>query len=112
MASAVDYSAHEWIFDSDCSFHIYPKRELLSDFSKLDGGIVRLGNCSCLIHVIGNAKVRRSNGMVRLKEVWYILNFKSNLISLGVLELSGLKIVMEKGALKYLNWAHVSWKGQ
>lgn len=59
--STVDYSAYEWIFDSGYSFQICRKGNCFLILA--NGGIVWLGNGSCLIHGIGNVKMRLSNGM-------------------------------------------------
>ena len=53
------------------------------------------------------------DGVVRtLREVRYVPDFKNNLISLGALDSSGHKIVIEGGVLKVLSGALVIMKGK
>ena len=61
---------------------------------------------------VGTIRLKHHDGVVReLTNVWYIPMLGNNLISLGVLEASGCKIVMDDGIVKVSRGALVLMKG-
>ena len=106
---ALTSSSNEWVMDSACTFHMCPKKEWFYKLVESKVGSVRMGNNqTCEISGIGQIKLKLHDGIVRvLKVVLYVPDLKSNLISLGLLESKGFKIVMENGILKVLSGASV-----
>ncbi|KAH9779747.1 hypothetical protein KPL71_007827 [Citrus sinensis] len=85
LIAAEKKSSGEWILDSGCSFHMYPKIDFFKTFENIDGGKVLLGNnLACKVAVIGTISIRMFDGIERdLKQVRYVPELKRNLISLG-----------------------------
>ncbi|KAM1003335.1 hypothetical protein ACFX2C_003672 [Malus domestica] len=112
-SSYADGHSNEWILDSGCTYHMCPIREWFSNFEKLDGGVVLMGNNNaCKTQGIGKICLNMHDGTVReLSDVRYVPDMKKNLISLGALESKGLKITMEGGVLKAVYGALVVMKG-
>ena len=106
---ALTSSSNEWVMDSACTFHMCPKKEWFYNLVESKVGSVRMGNNQiCEISGIGQIKLKLHDGIVRiLNVVLYVPNLKSNLISLGLLESKGFKIVMENGILKVLSGAAI-----
>ena len=87
----------EWILDFGCFYHMYPNREMFLDFKKFNGGVVYMGNDStCKMTGIGSVQIKMFDGVIRkLNDVRYVRDLKKNLISLGVLDASGYRIILE-----------------
>lgn len=79
------------MLDSGCTFHITPRRELLTKFKEFDGNKVMMGNNThCMVRGMGKITIDNSDGtVVTLSEVRYIPEMGRNLISYGQLERSG-----------------------
>ena len=112
VATSGSYS-DEWLLDSACSYHMCPNREWFLSLTKLDGGIVLMGNDNpCKIEGIGRIRLKLHDGTVKvLKDVRYILDLKKNLISVGFLDSQGFKINIKDGLLKVVDGALVLLKG-
>ena len=111
--SLSDTYSDKWILDSGCSYHMCPNRHWFSSFEELDGGVVLMGNNNaCQTKGIGTVRLKMHDGTIkRLTDVRYIPDLKKNLISLGVLDSDGYKIIMENGVLKVVRGAFVAMKG-
>ena len=72
-----------------------------------------MGNDStCKMTGIGSVQIKMFDGIIRkLNDVRYVPNLKKNLISLGVLDASGYRIILEGGNLKVARGALVAIKG-
>ena len=79
-----------------------PDRKWFTTYKEIDSGAVMMGNNnSCRTVGIGSVRIKMFDGIVRtLKDVRHVPDLRKNLISLGVLESKGCKIIAEGGALK------------
>ncbi|KAL0537750.1 hypothetical protein IC582_026735 [Cucumis melo] len=102
-----------WIMDSGCTFHMTPHRDFLTNFQKVDGGKVLLGdNGTCDVKGTGSVQIATHDGMVRiLTIVRYVPKLKRNLISLGELDRSGCTIKFENGVMKVTKGSLVKLRG-
>lgn len=83
----------EWVLDPGCTFHITPRREVLSNFEELEGNKVLMGNDTYYM-VKGQGTITIDNPyMVTLSHVRYIPDIRRNLISYEQLEQAGCKYV-------------------
>ena len=75
----------EWILDSGATYHVCPNRAWFSSFEKLDGCYMVMGDDHpCNIEGMGTVRIKMDDGIVReLKEVRYVPQLKTNLISVG-----------------------------
>ncbi|KAL0756048.1 hypothetical protein Bca101_093716 [Brassica carinata] len=91
LTASLTVSRDEWVLDSGCTFHITPRKELLSEFEEFDGNKVMMGNNTyCMVRGMGKITVDNLDGsMVTLSNVRYIPEMGRNLISYGQLEQSG-----------------------
>lgn len=82
-----------WIMDSCSSYHNTPDKEVLFDFTELDGRKVLMANNTYgNIKRIGKVRIENPDGSeVILKDVKYIPKVSRNLIFYGMLEKSGCK---------------------
>ncbi|GJW44215.1 retrovirus-related pol polyprotein from transposon TNT 1-94 [Tanacetum coccineum] len=94
----------EWIVDSGGSFHMTPRRDILFDFKRFNGGTVLLDdNRACAIMRIGKVRVQMKDGSsFVLENVRYILELKRNLISLGTLDREGYTVKLRNGRVKVI----------
>ena len=85
----------EWVLDSGCTFHITPRRDVLSQFEEFEGNKVLMGNNTyCVVKGQGLITIDNPDGtVVTLGKVRYIPDMARNLISYGQLEQSGCKYV-------------------
>ncbi|KAI9180602.1 hypothetical protein LWI28_006414 [Acer negundo] len=90
-----------------------PNKQWFSSFQELDGGVVLMGNDNtCQTKGIGTVRLKMHDGTIRrLTDVRYVPDLKKNLISLGVLDVSGYKVTMEGGVLKVVRDAFLVMKG-
>uniref|UniRef100_A0A5B7BZJ7 Putative copia LTR rider n=1 Tax=Davidia involucrata TaxID=16924 RepID=A0A5B7BZJ7_DAVIN len=112
VTSSGSYS-DEWILDSGCSYHMCPHRDWFATLQEFDGGVVLIGNNNpCGTKGVGKIRLKMHNGSIKvLEEVRYVPDLKKNLISLGVLDSKGYRIIMEGGVLKVVRGAFVAMKG-
>jgi hypothetical protein len=91
----------EWKLDSGASHHMCSHRNWFFSYQSVDEGVVFMGNgIPCKTVGVGSIRIRMFNGIVReLTDVRYVLELKSNLISLGVLDSCGYKYIGQGGAL-------------
>lgn len=91
LTASLYVSAGEWVLDSGCTFHITPRRELLTDFVETNGNKVMMGNNTyCMVKGMGNITIDNSDGsVINLRDVRYMPEMGRNLISYGQLESSG-----------------------
>lgn len=91
LTASLLVSEEEWVLDSGCTFHITPRRELLTEFKEFDGNKVMMGNNSyCMVRGMGKITIDNHDGtVVTLSDVRYIPEMGRNLISYGQLESSG-----------------------
>ncbi|KAH9685877.1 Integrase catalytic domain-containing protein [Citrus sinensis] len=106
-------SLSEWILDTGATYHLCPIKEWFTDFRNLESGAVVMGNDQpCRTMGIGTIWFKMYNGMVKeLKEVRYVPTLKKNLISMGVLEAKGYKVIIENGTMKFAYRAMVILQG-
>ncbi|XP_021820433.1 uncharacterized protein LOC110762138 [Prunus avium] len=73
-----------WFLDSGCSNHMCGKKEMFTDFDDTFRKSVKLGNNSSLA-VLGKGNVRMEvNGIMQvITEVFYVLDLRNNLLSIG-----------------------------
>ena len=85
----------EWVLDSGCTFHITPRRDVLSQFEEFKGNNVLMGNNTyCMVKGQGLITIDNPDGtVVTLGQVRYIPDMARNLFSYGQLEQSGCKYV-------------------
>jgi hypothetical protein len=86
-------SENEWILDLGCSYHMCPKRDLLSTYKTYNGGVILMGN-NVVSNVMDKSTVRikMHDRIVRtLTDVRHVPDLKKNLISLGTFEALGCK---------------------
>lgn len=85
----------EWVLDSGCTFHITPRKELLTDLVEFEGKKIMMGNNSyCMVKGMGKITIDNKDGsVVTLTNVRYMPEMGRNLISYGQLEQSGCKYV-------------------
>jgi len=99
----ISYSSDtEWILDTGATYHVCPNRDWFSNFKKLEGCLVVMGDGHpCTMEGVGTIQIKMFDGMVReLKEVRYVPQLKRNLISVGTLETLGLVVSIKDGVLK------------
>ena len=86
---------------------------LISSFEKVDGCFTVMGDDHpCNVEVIGTVRIKMDDGIVReLKEVRYVPQLKSNLISIGALKALGLVVSIRDGILKMTKGSMVVMKG-
>jgi len=103
----------EWLLDTEATYHGCPNREWFSNFEKLDGCSIIMGDdCPCNIQGIGTVQIKMFDGMVReLKEVRYVSQLKRNLISVGILKTLGIEVSIRDGVLKMIKDSMVVLKG-
>jgi hypothetical protein len=80
---------------------MFSHRNWFFSYQFVDEGVVFMGNgIPCRTVGVGSIRIRMFNGIVReLTDVRYVLELKSNLISLGVLDSCGYKYTGQGGAL-------------
>lgn len=113
IGSSLDIYPDEWIFDTGCSYHMCPNRDLFSSFDELDGDSVLTGNGhACKTLGIGKISlVLYDESVFVLSDVRYVPSLKQNLISLGALESTCLVISMQGGALEISSKNQVVMRG-
>ena len=101
------------MLDSGASHHMCPNRKWFSTYQSLDDGTVLMGNDhACKTVRLGTIRVRMHDGtIITLKDVRHIPDLQKNLISLGLLEKNGCKIVLENGVFKVVRGSLVVMKG-
>ncbi|KAA3487396.1 Retrovirus-related Pol polyprotein from transposon TNT 1-94 [Gossypium australe] len=92
----------EWVLDSRCSYHMCSDKDWFSTYSPVKGEVVLMGNNSpCKIIGIGIIQIKMHNRIIRtLSNVRHVPNLKKNIISLGILDLNGCKIVIKPSNIK------------
>jgi hypothetical protein len=99
ISSNLQYQ-EEWKLDSSASHHMCSHRNWFISYQSVDEGVVFMGN-GILYKTIGVGSIRIGifDGIVReLIYVIFVLEIKSNLISLGVLDSCGYKYTGQGGA--------------
>jgi hypothetical protein len=91
----------EWQLDSGASHHMCSHKNWFISYQSVDEGVVFMGNgIPCKTVGVGSIRIRMFHGIVReLTDVRYVLELKSNLISLGVLDSSRYKYTGQGGTL-------------
>lgn len=82
---------YEWVLDSGCTFHITPRKELLSELVEFEGNTIMMEkNSYCFVKGIGKIPIDNKDGsVVTLNNVRYMPEMGRNLISYGQLEQAG-----------------------
>lgn len=93
LTASLIVSEDEWVLDSGCTFHITPRKEVLSEFEECEGNKVMMGNNSyCMVKGKGKVTIQNPDGsIVMLSNVRYMPEMGRNLISYGQLEQSGCR---------------------
>lgn len=93
LTASLIVSEDEWVLDSGCTFHITPRKEVLSEFEECEGNKVMMGNNSyCMVKGKGKVTIQNPDGsIVVLSNVRYMPEIGRNLISYGQLEQSGCR---------------------
>ncbi|KAA3470800.1 Retrovirus-related Pol polyprotein from transposon TNT 1-94 [Gossypium australe] len=91
-----------------------PNKDWFSTYSSLEGGVVLMGNKSpCKITGIGTIQIRMHDEIIKtLSHVKHVPNLKKNIVSLGILELNGCRIVIESNNIKVSRGSLVFMRGQ
>lgn len=91
LTASPQASNDDWVLDSGCTFHITPRREVLSNFQEVEGNKVMMGNNTfCMVKGMGTFTIDNPYGsVVTLGLVRYMPDMGRNLISYGQLEKSG-----------------------
>ena len=91
LTDSLFVSEEEWVLDSGCTFHITPRKEILTDLVEFEGNKMMMGNNSfCIVRGIGKITIDNKDGsVVTLNNVRYMPEMGRNLISYGQLEQSG-----------------------
>ena len=112
VSSSVN-SSKGWILDSGCSYHMCQNRQWFSSLEEFNGEFVRMGNDStCQIKGLGTIRLQMHDGTIRrLTGVRYVPELKNNLISLGVLDSSGYKVIVVSGVMKIVRSAVLAIRG-
>ncbi|GKB91329.1 retrovirus-related pol polyprotein from transposon TNT 1-94 [Tanacetum coccineum] len=94
----------EWIIDSGGSYNMTPKRGFLFDFKEFNNGTVLLSdNRACAIKGPGKERVHmKDDSSFVIENVRYILEFKKNLISLGILNREGYTVNLQNGRVNVI----------
>jgi len=92
---------HIWFLDSGCSNHMCGKRDMFFHFDSSFRESVKMGNDSSLI-VQGKGRVRMEvNGIIHvITDVFFVLELKNNLLSIGQLQEKGLVVLIQQGNCK------------
>lgn len=86
-----------WLTDSGASCHVTFHREWLSDYRSVSGEKIKLGDdAECDVHGIGNVHIEK---LVRgtwesavIRNVFFVLKLKKNLLSVGILTSGGYEV--------------------
>ncbi|KAG8472848.1 hypothetical protein CXB51_034773 [Gossypium anomalum] len=102
----------EWVLDLGCSYHMCPDKDWFSIYSSVKGEVVLMGNNSpCKIIGIGIIQIRMHNRtIIKLSDVSHVPNLKKNIISLGILDFNGCKIVIKSSDIKLYSMTIASRK--
>ncbi|KAH9650014.1 hypothetical protein KPL70_026198 [Citrus sinensis] len=103
----------KWILDSGCTFHMSHCQNFFSEYHKIDGGKVMMGNNAvCKVIGIRNVCLKLHNGTIReVKQVRHVPDLKRNLISLGMLDQVCYSARLEHGKIEIHNGATLVIKG-
>ena len=95
----------DWYLDSGATHHMTGRREFFSDLDTV-GGSVRFGDSSAVeIKGVGSVIFTAKSGEHRmLTGVYYIPALRNSIISLGQLDESGSRVVIDSGVLRI--WDH------
>ena len=106
-------SDSDLIFDSGCTYHMCPHKDLFSTYDPIDSTIVHMANnAQYNVTGIGTIKIKTHGGVVRtLSNVRHVPDLKCNLISLDTLESKGCKYSAECGVLKVSKGTWILLKG-
>ncbi|KAI3505855.1 hypothetical protein L1887_28162 [Cichorium endivia] len=90
IAFSIEEQDDEWLIDSACSMHMTGRLEFLRDYREVNfGGYVTFGNdANGIIKGYGVL----TNGNFTIQKVAYVLGLKHNLISVGQLVSTGLRV--------------------
>jgi len=90
-----------WFLDSSCSNHMTRNKEWFFEFKEGLCKTVKHGNNTTMI-VVGKGSIRvRVNGFTQaISDVYFVLELKNNLLSLGQLQEKGLSILIQHGSCK------------
>ena len=60
LTASLFVSEEEWVLDSGCTFHITPRKEILTDLVEFEGNKMMMGNNSfCIVRGIGKITIRQ-----------------------------------------------------
>jgi hypothetical protein len=92
---------HIWFLDSRCSNHMCGQRDIFSHFDSSFRESVKMGNDSSL-DVQGKGWIRMEvNGFIHvITDVFFVLELKNNLLSIGQLQEKGLAVFIQQGNCK------------
>lgn len=111
LTAALVVSDDEWVLDSGFTFHIIPRKDLLSELVEFEGNKVMMGNNThCVVRSMRKITIDNEDGSsVTLRNVRYMREMGINLISYGQLEQSscsytgkGYMVHFYKGGRKVL----------
>ena len=102
-----------WMIDSGASCHMTPHRECFCEYENYNGGDVYLGDDSpTSIIGCGGVKLKLKDGRIRtLPGVLHIPNLARNLISVGKMDVAGVKTVCGDGGCKMVRGSMVLMRG-
>jgi hypothetical protein len=91
-------SGDTWYLDSGCSNHMCGNKSLFYDLDETFRETMKLGNNSCM-SVMGKGDIKfhmKNNTVQTITSVFYVLDLKSNLISMGQLQERGYIIIIQQ----------------
>lgn len=93
-----------WYLDSGCSNHMCGKKYLFSDYDESFNDTVKLGN-NAKMNVVGKGSIKLNIGghVVRICDVFYVPDLKSNLISIEQLQEKEYTVIMRKGCCQVIH---------
>lgn len=97
-----DGSQDEWILDLGYSYHTCPNMGWFFTYKSINGGIVLMGNnMPCKAIGIWMIKIKIYVKVLRtLTDIWHVPELWKNLISLGVLDFNGYKVIIENESMR------------
>ncbi|KAG7594602.1 Zinc finger CCHC-type [Arabidopsis thaliana x Arabidopsis arenosa] len=91
-----------WVLDTGASYHMCPRREWFSTYAQVENGCIKMANSSISqVAGIGSIHIRTHDGrFCTLNDVRHVPSMEKNLISLSLLDSSGLKYSGGDGVLQ------------
>lgn len=97
-----------WYLDSGCNNHMSGNKSLFSELDEYFHDTVKLGNNSrILVMGKGNIKLQIGDHFIKICDVFYVPELKSNILSMGQLQEKEYTITIQMGCCQVTH----PWKG-